>query len=84
VPNRRFVDRIVALAAASGIMHQLEIESEGGSDGAHIERGSYPIDWTFVGAPEQAPHSSHERVDTADLAGMANLLEYLVNRLSAS
>ncbi|MDR3707246.1 MAG: M20/M25/M40 family metallo-hydrolase [Capsulimonadaceae bacterium] len=81
VPNRRFVDKVAGLAAESGIPRQLEIESDGGSDGMHIERGSHPIDWTFVGAPEKFAHSSHECLSLTDLSNMANLLEYLVNHL---
>jgi len=82
VPNRSYLDRVVETASKSGIKHQLEIESDGGSDGGHIERGAYPIDWTFVGAPEKFPHSSHEQVSFEDLRQMANLLTFLGSELT--
>jgi len=81
VPNRQFVDEVVQLARSSGIRHQIEIESDGGSDGAHIDDGSYPIDWVFVGAPETNPHSSHETMSLDDLRSMAELLKYLVDNV---
>jgi putative aminopeptidase FrvX len=82
VPNRQFVDQIATLAGKSGIPYQIEIESDGGSDGAHIEDGSYPMDWVFVGAPEGSPHSSHERLSLNDLSNMAEILTYLVTNMS--
>jgi putative aminopeptidase FrvX len=82
IPNRLFVDKLIKIARATDIPFQVEIESDGGSDGGHIERGCYPIDWMFVGAPEADPHSSHETLNLNDLANMAKLLETLVNGLS--
>jgi putative aminopeptidase FrvX len=82
VPNRQFIDRLLAIAAESRIPYQLEIESDGGSDGGHIEAGSCPIDWAFVGAPETGPHASHEGICLSDLSNMAKLLKNLVGRLA--
>lgn len=82
VPRQRFLDRVLALADGSGIPYQREIESSGGSDGGSIERSGVPMDWVFVGAPEKKPHTSAERVHLADLRGMAEMLEYLVNALT--
>jgi len=82
LPRRRFLSRVLALAEASGLPFQREIESGGGSDGASIERSGVPMDWVFVGAPEKDPHTARERVQIADLQSMAAMLIYLVNGLS--
>ena len=82
VPSQGFVDQVVAIAANSGIPYQIEIESEGGSDGAGIERSGCPIDWAFVGAPEIDPHTSHEKLDLGDLDKMARLLITVVNAMT--
>lgn len=74
VPRRRFLDRVLRIAAKSGIPHQLEIESSGGSDGGFLQRSGYPIDWVFIGAPEVAPHTARERVDLSDLEAMNSML----------
>ncbi len=82
LPRRRFLGRVLALADASGLPWQREIESDGGSDGASVERSGVPMDWVFVGAPEKDPHTARERVQIADLQSMAAMLIYLVNGLS--
>ena len=81
VPNQRLVERVVEMAARSQFAYQTEIESAGGSDGAHIESGGHPIDWVFVGAPEKLPHSSTEAMDLNDLANMAELLRFLAENI---
>lgn len=82
LPRRRFLDRVLSLAEASGLPFQREIESDGGSDGAYIERSGVPLDWVFVGAPEKGPHTHEEHVRIADLQSMAALLAHLVNGLN--
>ncbi len=82
LPRQSYLNRVLALAEASGIPFQREIESGGGSDGAGIERSGVPLNWVFIGAPEKAPHTSRERVQISDLQGMAGLLVYLVDRLT--
>jgi putative aminopeptidase FrvX len=82
VPSQKYVDRLISLAAESGLPYQIEIESDGGSDGAGIERSGYPIDWAFVGAPEKRPHSACEEAAKTDLEAMAAMLSYLVHRLT--
>lgn len=83
VPRQRFLNCVLALAEASGIPFQREIESSGGSDGGSIERSGVPMEWVFVGAPEKKPHTSRERVTISDLRGMADLLTFLVNGLGS-
>lgn len=82
VPRQRYLERVLAQAEASGLPLQREIESDGGSDGASLDRSGFGIDWVFVGAPEHDPHTARERADIGDLQGMAALLVHLVNGLS--
>jgi putative aminopeptidase FrvX len=82
LPRQAFLDRALAAAEASGIPFQREIESDGSSDGGAIERSGIPIDWLFVGAPQEDSHTPHEVVDLNDLHAMARLTAYLVRALS--
>ncbi|HQU70966.1 MAG TPA: M20/M25/M40 family metallo-hydrolase [Calditrichia bacterium] len=81
LPRREYVNRIFALARESGIAHQVEVESSGGSDGNHLGKIPYPIDWCFVGAPESNVHSPDETVHKADIRAMVDLYRYLMARL---
>ncbi len=82
VPRQRYLDCVLALAEASGLPFQREVEAHGGSDGAGIDRSGIPMDWVFIGAPEKDPHTARERVDVSDLQSMAAMLVHLVNGLS--
>jgi putative aminopeptidase FrvX len=81
VPRQRFLDRVLQLAEASGIPYQREIESDGSSDGGILERAGLPIDWCFVGAPQEHPHTPREIVQWSDLEKMVELYVCLVERL---
>jgi putative aminopeptidase FrvX len=81
VPRQRFLDRVLQLAEASGVPYQREIESDGSSDGGVLERTGMPIDWCFVGAPQEHPHTPREVVQWSDLEKMVELYVYLVARL---
>ncbi|UXX80258.1 M20/M25/M40 family metallo-hydrolase [Reichenbachiella carrageenanivorans] len=81
IPRREYVDKIVALADASGINYQIEVERSGGSDGREIQLSPYPIDWCFVGAPEDNVHSPDEIVHKADIDAMVSLYQYLMKNL---
>jgi len=81
IPRRRYVDYIISLAESSGIPYQLEVESAGGSDGQSLQRTPYPIDWCFIGAPEQNVHSPHELVHKADIESMWRLYAYLMEKM---
>jgi putative aminopeptidase FrvX len=83
VPRQRFLDEIVALAEQSGLPYQLEIESSGSSDGGFVERSGVPMDWCFIGAPEEASHTPEEVVNLSDLEAMAALYVYLIDRMNA-
>jgi len=82
LPRRRYLGEVLALAEASGIPFQREIEASGGSDGGSIDRSGVPMDWVFVGAPEKSPHTARESVRIADLQSMAAMLVHLTNGLS--
>jgi putative aminopeptidase FrvX len=81
IPRRAYVDRIRAIAAKSGIAHQLEVEGSGGSDAKELQHGAQPWDWCFVGAPEDHVHSPDELVDKRDIASMLALYQVLMQEL---
>ena len=81
IPRRAYVDRVRAIAAASGIAHQLEVEGRGGSDAKELQRADAPWDWCFVGAPEAHVHSPDEQVDKGDIASMLALYRVLLQEL---
>lgn len=81
IPRRSYVDRIRAIAAASGIPHQIEVEGMGGSDAKELQRAAQPWDWCFVGAPEDHVHSPDELVDKRDIDSMLRLYQVLMKEL---
>lgn len=81
IPRRAYVDRIRAIAAASGIPHQLEVEGGGGSDAQELQDAAAPWDWCFVGAPEDHVHTPNEIVDKRDIASMLALYQVLLREL---
>lgn len=81
IPRRGYINRIIALASASGIPHQHEVEGMGSSDGRELQASSYPVDWCFVGVAQQHPHTPAEKVHKEDVAQMISLYEYLMRHL---
>jgi putative aminopeptidase FrvX len=81
IPRRAYVDRIRAIAAASGIPHQLEVEGSGGSDAKELQHAAAPWDWCFIGAPEDHVHSPDELVDKRDIGSMVSLYQILLREL---
>jgi putative aminopeptidase FrvX len=81
LPRQSFLDRVLAAAESSGIPFQREIESDGSSDGGSIERSGVPMDWVFVGAPQEDSHTPHEVVHLNDLHDMVRLTAHLVQAL---
>ena len=81
VPRRAYVDRIRAIAAASGIAHQLEVEGSGGSDAKELQHAAAPWDWCFIGAPEDHVHTPDELVDKRDIESMLALYRVLMQEL---
>jgi putative aminopeptidase FrvX len=81
IPRKKFLEKILSLAEESGIPYQLEVEGSGGSDGREIQFSPYPIDWCFIGAPEDNVHTPQEKVSLKDLQNMVDLYKYLMKRL---
>ncbi len=81
IPRKTYLDRILKLAEDSGIPYQLEVEAHGGSDGREIQLCPYPIDWCFVGAPEDHVHTPKETVHWSDIESMIKLHAYLMKYL---
>jgi putative aminopeptidase FrvX len=81
LPRKKYLNRILEIARKTDIQFQLEVESAGGSDGNALQRSSYPIDWCFVGAPEDGVHSPDEKVHKADIEAMHQLYSVLMKEL---
>lgn len=81
IPRKKFVDRIIDIAAKSKISYQLEVEGMGSSDGRELQVSPYPFDWCFVGAPEQYAHTPNEKVHKHDIKSMIALYTKLMQKL---
>ena len=81
IPRKKFRDHIVQLARESEVPFQIEVEKAGGSDGTIIGASDYPIDWIFIGAPEENPHGHIEKVHQKDIDSMIEMYKYLCHRL---
>lgn len=81
IPRRSFLNRIIDLAKESGVKYQLEVESAGGSDGTMLQKSDLPIDWCFIGAPEDNVHTPDEKVFKFDIMSMVELYKYLMIHL---
>ena len=81
IPRRSFVNKIISLAKSHNINYQLEVESSGGSDGNEIQKSPFPVDWCFIGAPEQNVHSPKEKVHKKDMKSMLQIYSLLMKEL---
>ena len=81
IPRRSFVNKIISLAKSHNIHYQLEVESSGGSDGNEIQKSPFPVDWCFIGAPEQNVHSPKEKVHKKDMKSMLQIYNMLMKEL---
>ena len=81
IPRRSYLNRIISLAEESKIPYQLEVEGSGGSDGNQLQHSPYPMDWLFIGAPENFVHSANEEVHKKDIDAMVKLYQYLMKNL---
>jgi len=81
IPRKTFVNRIIDYAREADIPFQLEVEAYGGSDGREIQMSPYPIDWCFIGVPEENPHTPIEKVAISDMESMFKLYQYLLQYL---
>ncbi|MEJ6776971.1 MAG: aminopeptidase [Crocinitomicaceae bacterium] len=81
LPRKTYLDRIINIADKSGIDFQLEVESAGGSDGGVLQKSDLPIDWCFIGAPEDNVHTPDEKVFKYDIMTMVELYKVLMKDL---
>lgn len=81
IPRKSFVQKIIAAAQQSVIPFQLEVEGSGGSDGTEIQKQPYPIDWCFIGAPEDHVHTPDEKVHKKDIESMFQMYVHLMKTL---
>lgn len=81
IPRAKFLEKVLILAEASGVDYQLEVEGGGSSDGREVHHAPYPIDWCFIGAPEDHVHSPKEKVHVKDLISMISMYKYLMQHL---
>jgi putative aminopeptidase FrvX len=81
LPRRSYLEKIISIAKKRKVNFQLEVEGAGSSDGRELQTSPYPFDWCFVGAPEYAPHSPHEKVHKNDIKSMIELYQWLMKEL---
>ncbi len=81
LPRRSYLNKIIQLAKLSEVSFQLEVESAGGSDGGVLQKSDLPIDWCFIGAPEDNVHTPDELVAKYDIMCMVELYKYLMIHL---
>lgn len=81
IPRKEFVDQIIDIAKRHQVPFQLEVEGGGSSDGREVQQSPYPVDWCFVGAPEDNVHSPTEKVHKADITAMIQLYQILMKEL---
>lgn len=81
IPRRSFVNKIIHIATLHQLTYQLEVEGDGSSDGREVQISPYAIDWCFVGAPEQNPHTPLEKVHKHDIQSMITLYTHLMREL---
>lgn len=81
IPRRQYLERIISIAQGKNIDYQLEVEATGSSDGREIQNSPYPIDWCFIGAPEDNVHTPDEMVHKNDIYTMIELYKVLLKDL---
>jgi putative aminopeptidase FrvX len=81
LPRRSYLTKIIGLANQTEIPFQLEVESAGGSDGSVLQKSDLPIDWCFIGAPEDNVHTPDEKVYKSDIVAMIDLYQHLMRML---
>jgi putative aminopeptidase FrvX len=81
LPRRLFVNKIIDIAKKRKVKFQLEVEGMGSSDGRELQISPYPFDWCFIGAPEQYPHTPHEKVHKDDIKSMIEIYNVLMKDL---
>ncbi len=81
LPRKEYIYKIRDILQRNNLPFQLEVESSGGSDGNELQKQPYPIDWCFVGAPEDHVHTPDEKVHKADIDSMLKAYQLLMAHL---
>jgi putative aminopeptidase FrvX len=81
IPRKSYLNRIIEICKHHEINFQLEVESAGGSDGSILQKSHLPIDWCFIGAPEDHVHTNKETVYKYDIYTMIELYSTLLKHL---
>jgi putative aminopeptidase FrvX len=81
IPRKSYLDRIIEICKQHDISFQLEVESAGGSDGSTLQKSHLPIDWCFIGAPEDHVHTNKETVYKSDIYNMIKIYSILLINL---
>lgn len=81
IPRRVYLSKILDICKSSDINYQLEVESSGGSDGSTLQKSHLPIDWCFIGAPENHVHTNRETVYKSDIQSMIDIYKLLIDKL---
>lgn len=81
IPRRAYLNRVREIARRRKVDFQLEVEGTGSSDGRELQTSPYPFDWCFVGAPQEHPHTPHEKVHKYDIKSMVDLYGWLMKDL---
>ncbi|ELR70955.1 Cellulase M [Fulvivirga imtechensis AK7] len=81
IPRKSYINKIIDIAQKHQIDYQLEVEGSGSSDGRELQTSPYPMDWCFIGAPEENVHSPQEKVHKYDIECMLELYRVLMKTL---
>lgn len=81
IPRKIFVDKVLNILNDNKIKYQSEVESSGSSDGGYLQKSAYPIDWCFIGVPEEGNHSCQEKVSVIDVIMLQKTYELLMREL---
>ncbi len=81
IPRKIFIDKIINIANINNVKHQLEVEQNGSSDGASVQKSPYPADWCFVGPPISNIHSPNEIINKNDIFAALKLYRLLMEKL---
>ncbi len=81
IPRRVYLTKILGICNENNINYQLEVESSGGSDGSTLQKSHLPIDWCFIGAPENHVHTNRETVYKSDIQSMIDIYKLLIDKL---
>ena len=81
IPRKKYVEQIVEIAKKHNIKFQFEVERTGGSDGTAIQKTPYPVNWCFIGPPEDYMHSPDEYVNKNDISETIKFYKILMKQL---